>query len=583
MRRHITAVLVFPGCMLAGCAVGPDYRAPQPELPEVWHQAATDGLTQGNTDVQEWWQVFEDPRLSELIERAAEGNLDLRLAVLRIREARALRGVAAGELLPTLGGQGSYQRYKRSANSQFAFPRAGSKGETFANTVTRGIATNALGTGLGTIAPGIPGVTNSVAGALVGLLPTPSAAPETDEINLHAAGFDASWEIDVFGGIRRGVQSADAALEATVEDYRGTLVTLLAEVATTYVEIRTLQSQIEATSKNITLQQETLDLTQARLDLDLATELDVQQAETNLATTQAQLPQLESALAISIYRLSVLIGREPSALWDELAVTAPIPQTPAEVFVGVPTDLLRQRPDIRSAERHLAAQTARIGVAAAELYPRFTLSGTFGFEALNFKHAIDRGSITYGFGPSVRWNIFDGLRNLNRIAAQEAATHQSYVVYQRTLLTALQEVESSLVAYKREQVRRDALDRAVKAADRSVQLAETLYRNGFVDFQNVLDAQRSLANLENTLAQSRGLVTINLVSLYKALGGGWSPEVAPQQQYLEQRHDVLHRPVGFFLSGGKSSLPWDRDSELSDEQSEPSDDFAAEPGEGNLD
>ncbi len=582
MRGYITALLLLPGCILTGCAVGPDYRAPTPEVAERWHQEATEGLAQGNADVREWWRVFDDQKLSELIERAAAGNLDLRLAVLRIREARALRGVAVGELLPVLGGQGSYQRYKRSAGGQFAFPQSPSKGQTFTNTVARGIATSVLGTGLGNIAPGIPGVTNSVASGLIGLLPTPSEAPETDEINLHAVGFDASWEIDVFGGIRRNVQSTDAALEASVEDYRGTLVTLLAEVATTYVEIRTLQSQIEATTKNITLQKETLELTQARLGLDLATELDVQQAETNLATTQAQLPQIESALAISIYRLSVLIGREPSALWDELIATAPIPRTPTEVFVGVPTDILRQRPDIRAAERRLAAQTARIGVAASELYPRFTLSGNFGFDATNFNHVLDARSITYGFGPSVRWNIFDGLRNLNRIAAQEASTHQSYIVYQRTLLTALQEVESSLVAYKREQVRRDALDRAVKAADRSVKLAETLYRNGFVDFQNVLDAQRSLANLENTLAQSRGQVTVNLVSLYKALGGGWSPEVNPQQQYLKDNADALHRPVEFFFSGGKSSLPWDTAPEMPGEQTMHGEDIAAEQGESEL-
>lgn len=561
LLRVTAATLLGVVVTMAGCTVGPDYRAPSPQVSEQWHQSATEGLQAGAADVQRWWGVFEDGQLSGLIERAVEGNLDLRLAVLRIREARALRGVAAGELLPSLGGDGSYSRSKGSANGPTATPESPGRFETFGNTVARGIAGNVVGTGLGTAVPGIPAVTNSVATGLVGMIPTPSGGRDTDEINLHAAGFDASWEIDVFGGIRRNIESADAALEATVEDYRGTLVTLVAEVAATYIEIRTLQSEIESIERNIALQKETLSLTQARLALQLAKELDVQQAVTNLATTESYLPQLESGLSMSMYRLGVLLGQEPRALCDELSPTAPIPVPPTEVFVGVPADILRQRPDIRSAERRLAAQTAQIGVAASELYPRFTLSGTFGFEATDAAHLLDARSVSYRFGPSVRWNIFDGLRNLNRIAAQEAVTHQCYVFYERTVLTALQEVENSLVAYKREQSRRDALVRAVEAADRSVKLAEALYRNDLVDFQNVLDAQRSLASLESTLAQSRGQVAVNLVSLYKALGGGWSPDVTPQEEYLEDELDALHRPVDFFFSGGKTSVPWDRVSE----------------------
>jgi len=552
-RGAVPAALVVA---MAGCAVGPDYRAPTPRVPDRWHESPAEGPAAGSPDLRQWWSVFGDSKLSDLIERAAAGNLDVRLAVLRIREARALRGVAAGELLPVLGGRGSYQRSMGSANGPMAVPQPPGAAESFAHTVARGVASSALAGGLGAVASGVPGVTYSVANGLMGLLPSPSGRPETDEVNLHAAGFDASWEIDVFGGLRRRVQAADAAVEAAVEDYRGTLVTLFAEVATTYIEIRTLQSEIEATRRNIALQRETVSLTRARQALDLATELDVQQAETNLATTESQLPQLESALAISMYRLSVLIGQEPSALCEELAAAGAIPEPPVEVLIGVPADILRQRPDIRSAERRLAAQAAQIGVAASELYPRFTLSGTFGFEATDLKHWLDGRSISYGFGPSLRWNLFDGLRNLNRIAAQQAATHQSYVAYERTLLAALQEVESSLVAYKRERVRREALVRARQAAQRSVELAETLYRSGLIEFQNVLEAQRSLTNLENALAQSRGQVAVNLVAIYKALGGGWSPDVAPQDEYLEDVRDARHDPAEFFLSGGKTALPW---------------------------
>lgn len=561
-RRRTTwrfaMVVLFLGSTLSGCAVGPRYRPPTPELPDRWHQAATEGLAAGNASVETWWQVFEDETLSSLIKRAAEENLDLRMAVLRIREARALRGVAAGELLPSLGGSGSYQRSKTSANSAMAGPAPGpGKGAQFADSVARGIAGSALGQGLSPAAPNMPGVTNSIASGLIGLIPGRTGLPETDEMDLHAVGFDASWEIYVFGGIQRTIEAADAYLAATVEDYRSVLVSLFAEVATTYIDIRTLQNQIEATARNIELQKEALTLTQARFDLGLAPELNVRQAEVNLATTESQLPLLEAGLAIAIYRMGVLVGLEPSALYDELSVKGPIPQAPLETLIGVPADILRRRPDIRAAERRLAVETAKIGAATADLYPRFTLSGTFGFEATDFNHLLDARSISYGFGPAVRWNIFDGLRNLNRIAAQEAATHQAYVLYEHTLLLALQEVESSMVAYKREQTRRDALLRATEAGQRSVQLAETLYRDGLTDFQNVLDAQRSLVNLENSLAQSRGQVVVKLVALYKALGGGWSPGTIAQAEYLEDRSGVLAKPVDFFLSGGRETLPWD--------------------------
>jgi len=326
-----------------------------------------------------------------------------------------------------------------------------------------------------------------------------------------------------------------------------------------------LQSQIEATRRNIELQQQTLSLTQARFETQLTSELDVHQARTNLATTESELPLLESGLALAIYRLGVLLGGEPTALYDELSTTQVVPQPPAETFVGVPADLLRRRPDIRAAERRLAAQTARIGVAAADLYPRFTLSGTLGFDARDFNHALDGRSVTYGLGPAVHWNLFNGLRNLNRIAAQEAAVHSAYVSYERTLLVALRDVESAMVSYRNEQTRRDALLRATDAARRAVQIARKRYEDGLTDFQNVLTAQRSLVNLENAVAQSRGQVAVYLVALYKALGGGWSPDQTPQAQYLDERSGVLAHPFEFFLSGGKTSLPWDSLPDRSEE------------------
>jgi len=562
---RLSALVVLVAGSVTGCAVGPHYQPPAPELPDRWHEVASDGLQAGQAEVAQWWRVFQDETLWRLIERAAQENLDVRIAVLRIRQARALRGAATGALLPSLDSQGGYRRSKGSANGPTAFPQGPGKAAQFANTVARGVAGQAIWAGTAAMGPGAQVVGTPVLNGLMGMLPTPSALPETEEVNLHMAGFDASWEIDIFGGIRRNIEAADAALEASVEDYRSTLVSLFGEVAATYIEIRTLQSEIGTTRRNIALQKEILELTQAKLAHDLATELDVRQAETILATTESQLPQLENALYVSMYRLGVLLGREPSALCDELAAQAPIPTPPEEVLVGVPADILRRRPDIRAAERRLAAQTAQIGVAVSALYPRFTLTGTFGFESTDLNHVLDARSITYGFGPSVRWNIFNGLQNLYRIAAQEAATREAYFVYRRTLLTALQEVESAMVAYKREQARRDALERAVKAARRSVELAAALYRNGLVDFQNVLDAQRSLTALENMLAQSRGQVAVNLVSLYKALGGGWSQETNPQYEYLEEESDVVDHPLDFFLTGGKTPLPWE---DVSEEASE---------------
>jgi NodT family efflux transporter outer membrane factor (OMF) lipoprotein len=551
--------IVLLGCTVSGCAVGPQYHAPEPEFPPQWHQAAADGLSPGAANLQEWWLVFADDQLSGLIHRALEGNLDLRLAMLRVREARALRGIAAGELLPSLAGRSSYQRTKYSANGFFgsAIGRSAGGSATFTESVARGVAGGYLSQGLGTILPEVPGLASSVAGNLVGMVPGRTKLPDTDEMNLFSTGFDASWEVDVFGGIRRSVEAADGELAATMEDYRSVQVSLLAEVAATYIDVRALQSQIEATRRNIELQKQTLSLTRARFDAQLTSELDVHQARTNLATTESELPLLETGLTLAIYRLGVLLGGEPAALYDELSAARVIPQPPTETFVGVPADLLRRRPDIRAAERRLAAQTARIGVAAAELYPRFTLSGTLGFDARDFNHMLDGRSITYGLGPAVHWNLFAGLRNLHRIAAQEAATHYAYVSYERTLLVALQDVESAMVAYKSEQARRDALLRAAEAARRAVQIAEKRYEDGLTDFQNVLVAQRSLVNLENAVAQSRGQVAVYLVALYKALGGGWSPDQAPQSEFLHEGPDVLSRPFDFFFTGGRMNLPWE--------------------------
>jgi NodT family efflux transporter outer membrane factor (OMF) lipoprotein len=458
---------------LAGCAVGPDYVAPDPELPDVWHMELSRGLEGGEGDLRRWWEALDDPVLETLIERASAGSLDLRVAYARVMEARAQRGVARGQWFPGLDAGGSY---------------------------TKGYTTDNL----------------------AGL--TPTGDRDFESANL---GLDASWELDVFGRIRRSSESADASLLATVEDYRDVTVILYADVATTYVEVRSLQQRLRYAVSNAENQRGTLQLTRDRNEAGLAGDLDVRQAELNLARTEASIPFLESQLGQTVHALSVLLGEEPAALYPVLGAEAPIPPIPDEVAVGIPANLMRQRPDVRSAERQLAAQTAQIGVATADLYPRFSLVGTFAFDALDAAELFSGGKTRGGFGPTVQWNIFDGGRIRNNIRVEDARTEQALARYEQTVLGALQDVEDALVGYTRELERRDKLAESAVAAEESVKLVMTLYRTGLTNFQNVLDMERSLFEQQDLLAESRGLVVQNLIRLYRALGGGWDATAQP--------------------------------------------------------
>ncbi len=462
------------GLVLAlGCAVGPDYRPPEPELPDAWHLELTRGLEEGEADLRTWWTALEDPVLSGLIERAGRGNLDLRVSLARVMEARALRGVARGEWFPSADATGGY--LERQAPESLA--------------------------------------------AVVN--PGGSRSFETYDL-----GIDASWEIDVFGRIRRSTESADASLTASVEDYRDVLVVLYADVASNYVELRALQERLRYAVSNAETQRETLQLTMDRNRAGLAADLDVHQAELNLATTESSIPSLERAIGQTIHLLGVLLGEAPAALYAELQQPAPIPGPPARVAVGLPANLLRQRPDVRSAERQLAAQTARIGVATADLYPRFSLVGTFALSALDAAELFTKGSTTYGVGPTMRWNLFDGGRIRNLVRAEDARTEQALARYEQIVLAALRDVEDAILAYEREEERRTALARSVVAAQASVELVKTLYRTGLTNFQNVLDMERSLTQQQDRLAESEGKVVQNLIRLYRALGGGWDATAA---------------------------------------------------------
>lgn len=469
VRCPLTVLLpAITALILAGCAaVGPDYTRVTPDAPDEWHAELQGGLAAGTSKPEtlaRWWTTLNDAELDSLVARAVNGNLDLKNARARIREARALRGISKAGLFPTLDANASATKRRSSENS---------------------------GTG--------------------------------KESKFYTADFDAGWELDVFGGVRRSVEAAQASLEATQEDLYNTLVSLLAEVALNYVEVRTFQARLAVTEDNIKTQQETYDLNQSRYQAGIIDELPVQQSLRILETSRSQIPALKTGLEAAKNRLAVLLGEQPGKLHQELAAKRPIPELPKTVVIGIPAETLRHRPDIRQAERNLAAQTARIGVATADLYPKFRLFGTIGLESLSSKDFFEWASRTWSIGPGVSWNIFQGGAIRQNIEVQTARQEQALIQYEAAVLRAQEEVENVLVAYAKEQLRRESLSKAATAAQRAALVAQDQYQAGLVDFNNVLDAQRSLLVLQNELDQSNGAVITNLVRLYKALGGGWTP------------------------------------------------------------
>ena len=476
MLRVGAAGVIFVAC---GCAVGPNYQRPDRAGPAVWQEAQSDGVNTRAAEVARWWTKFNDPLLNSIVERAVGSNLDLRSAEARVREARALRSVTASGAWPAADVSGSYTRSRTSENA-FSF--------------------RSQGGGVGA---------SSFRGDNLG------------QQDLFRSGFDASWEIDVFGGIRRSVEAADATVEATLEDRRNTLVTLLGEVATNYIDLRGFQRRLEVARANLKTQQETLELTKVRFDAGLASDLDVAQAESQVKTTEAQIPTLETSLKQVAHRLDVLIGSEPGSLWGDLSKQGEVPALPPEVLIGLPSELLRRRPDIRRAERQLAAATAQVGVAVADLFPKFSLTGAAGFQSISASDWFSGPSRFWSVGPTIRWPIFDAGRIRANIEVRDAQQEQALRQYEKTILTAFEEVENSLVSYAKEQARHRSLSEAVAANRRAVQMANELYTRGLLDFLNVLETQRSLYASESDLAQSQAAMASNLVALYKALGGGW--------------------------------------------------------------
>lgn len=486
------SIVVLAAVVQAGCAVGPTYHPPNVSVPDRWSVASpppagTGSEQSGAAALAAWWTVFQDPTLDQLIGRAVQSNLTLQQARARIVQARAARTSAAAGLWPSVAG-----------------------------TASNGTSSGPSGGG---------------------------ASVSPPRRNLFQAGFDASWELDLFGGVRRSVEAATASLQAAVEDSRDVMVTLTAEVALDYVTLRGLQQQIAIAEQNLAAQRETADITRKRLSVGFVSGLDVANAEAQVATTQSAIPLLESARQQEIYALSVLLGREPLALVAELspvqvARPAPagteaglpgglIPRASPAVPLGLPSELLQRRPDIRRAEAQLHGATAQVGVATANLFPKISLTGSAGWQKLTQGALLGAAGAFWSLVPSVTQSIFDAGRNRANVRVQEAVRDETLLAYRQTVLTALQDVESALIAYAKDQEHRGALADAVASNRTAVDLSTRLYTAGELDFLNLLTAQRNLYTSEDSLAQADRSIALDLIALYKALGGGWQAQAGP--------------------------------------------------------
>ncbi|HMK85169.1 MAG TPA: efflux transporter outer membrane subunit [Steroidobacteraceae bacterium] len=489
--------------LLCACTLGPDFVRPQPETPAKWSDRATapavvpeDSAGSGSAparalrvtdqaaELRSWWMGFDDPTLDGLIERAVRSNLDLRTAVLRIEEARAQRAVSASAFWPTVSADASYTR------------------EQFSLTTPTGSLLNSAAS------EHLPG------GARISI-PNPYNQFQVDG--------DLSWEIDLFGRVRRSVEASDAALQISIEDHRGVLLSVVADVAQSYMELRGAQTRLAVARQNLATTNELLDLTRQRLAAGLTTHIDVANALAQMQLTRAELPAFELQITQSINQLSELADRPPESLRSELQSVAPLPRVPASVSIGLPSELARRRPDIREAEANLHAATAQIGIAVADLFPRLTLTGQQGVQSEVTSDLFSWASRFGSIGPALTLPLFDRGRwktvKLQNLRAQEAA-----LGYRRTVLNALHEVENALAAYRADEERRAWLDATITHNRDALLLSRQRYESGVSTFIEVLDAERTLQQNELSLADSTTAVSTDLVRVYRALGGGWERE-----------------------------------------------------------
>jgi NodT family efflux transporter outer membrane factor (OMF) lipoprotein len=510
IRRQRRSSAAWAARLLAGtlamgaCAVGPNFTRPDVPVAQSWRTGGNPQLATQSAADSAWWRGFADPALDRLVELAYRQNLPLQIAGLRIVEARARLGIATGRQFPQL---------------QVAVGRAEAIG------VSENVATLAGG--------------------------------DRQYVD-YQLGFDAAWEVDLWGKYRRGVEAEGASLLATVADYHDVLVSLTAEVARTYVTIRTFEVLIAQAQDNARIQEESLAIAQSRFRNGATSELDPTQAATLLESTRTTIPQLQAGLQQARNALGTLLGQPAGTIEGLLAGARSIPRTPPQVAVGMPAEMLRRRPDIRAAELNAAAQCARIGVAKADLFPSFTLFGTIGLQASTGTAAtthnlFSTSSLFYTAGPRISWPFFNYGRIQNGIRVEDARFQQLLVQYRNTVLRAAQEVEDALAGFLNYQQAQGYASNAVTAAQKSVEIAMVQYREGATDYQRVLDAQRSLLQQQNSLAQTTSSVVTNVIALYKALGGGWERRqqqpVVPEetQKGMKDRTrwgDLLSQPRG---------------------------------------
>lgn len=497
-RIRTRSVAACAGLALCGCTpfsqyvhngfkVGPNYETPPAPVAPTWIDAADKRVRPEPEDLSKWWTVFNDPVLNSLICDAYRQNLTLRQAGYQILAARAQRNIAVGNLFPqtqqNTGDQTRNGLSREAANRSFV---------------------------------------------------------NTRFYNQSDFGFNLSWELDFWGRYRRAVESAEGTLEASVDNYDDVLVTLLGDAATAYVQIRTLEAQIKFTQANAALQRKTLEIATARFKGGTATELDVDQAQSNLSQTESQIPALRIQLRQANNQLSILLGIPPEDLLPRLGASD-IPTAPIEAGVGIPADLLRRRPDVRRAERQAAAQSAQIGVAEAEFYPHIAINGNFGYSAQHISQLFTPNAFLGSIGPTYQWNILNYGRILNNVRFQDAQFQSLVTAYQNTVLTAAQEVENGLAVYLESQAQAKYLAESVRAAEKAVTVSLAQYEGGKVDFNRVVLVQQNLVTQQNLLAQARGNIALGLIQVYRALGGGWElringcdptgaqPEGAPPQ------------------------------------------------------
>jgi NodT family efflux transporter outer membrane factor (OMF) lipoprotein len=491
---------------LGGCTVGPNFHAPAWASPASWFAGPKEQVPPERSMPvvapidPDWWNLFHDAELTALEHHVAAENLDVRAATTRLAESRAQLGVARSAEFPTFNANGSYEREKPSNVGIFA------------------ASPNAVGAN---------GAEGNTTGGLKG-----SNVPA---FNIFQAGFDASWEVDLWGGVRRSVESAGASVQAAAEARRATLLSSLAEVARDYIALRGVQTQLRIARDNVNTAQQSLLLTQQRAAGGVTTDLDVANASAQLRSTMAQIPGLEQQEAADINALSLLLGQPPNALRGELAEARPVPPVPPRVPVGLPSELARRRPDVVEAEAQLHAATATIGVAVAAFYPSVTLSGSIGLQALQPSKFFSFNARQYAAGPGITIPIFQGGQLKATLQFREAQQEEAAVNYQKTVLQAWHDVDNALTAYQTEQARRDQLVLAVAQNERALMLSQSRYQQGVADFLSVLVAETSLLSSQQQLADSTTTVSENLVALYKALGGGWETDLPREAAVSAQK------------------------------------------------